>query len=265
MNIMKTLADQMIASQSFGFKSFQEAVATVEHQFRDKMLRITYDRLSMCIYSHNLTAKQFFTLKKNMNHWLLKHYSEDQKLRIEYGILFHYALLFPEFQNAQISKNLHPDFILSFGEQTIGVEVTRLEKDSDNIQTRILSENYKPGMTANEVFAKAFSKHGRKVREYEIFEINNEHVAIRHIESMLIIDDIFVKQIEVKIKKYNALAASFDKFILLCNAQTGITITSEDDARNMLDKVFEMYPDSRITIAVLFLNSNNVLCCVHSK
>jgi len=265
MSFLKGLAEQMIASQGFYYKSFYDAVATIEYQYRKKTLFVTYDKLSLSIYDHNLTAKQHFILGKNLSNWLLTHNSEDQKLRIEYSILFQYASLFPEYQHAEITKSLHPDFVVRFDDITIGVEVTRLEKSSDNIMTKIISEQNKPGMTANEILAKAFSKHGEKVREYEIFEIGDDVFAIQHVESLLITNDAFAQQIVNKLDKYEALARSFTKFILLCNAQKGITITSEFDARLLLNKVSEKRPDSKITIAILFLNSSNVLCCAHSN
>lgn len=213
MSILANLAEQMINSQSFEYNCFNDAATTIERPFRTKMLRITYDRLSLFIYNHNLTRKQYWLLGKSLEKWLDIHNSDAQKKRIEYGILFQYALLHPKFQQARVVKEEQPDFIVEFKGETIGIEVTRLEKESDNVMSKIISEHAKPGMKANEILAEAFKKHGNKVKEYEIIELENGVFAIHHIESMLISADMFVKQIEKKLEKYKLLHQGLINFL----------------------------------------------------
>jgi len=259
MSIISTLAEKMLESQSFEYQSINEAKATIEHAYRNKTLCITYDKLSLFIYSHNLTQRQYWILGQHLNKWFDTHNNEAQKMRIEYGILFQYALLHPEFQQANIIKELRPDFIVKLNGKNIGIEVTRLEKESDNIASKIISEHTKPGMKANEILAIAFRKHGSKVKEYEIIELEKDVFAIHHIESMLISANEFVGKIEKKILKYRGIARNFDEFIVLCNAQKGITITSESDAKNMIDEVLVRQPDVDMNIAVMYIASNGAL------
>jgi len=260
MSIISKLATQMITTQNFSFESFSKAVAAVKHPYRKKTLEITYDRLSLFIYSHNLTARQYHELGKKLSSWETSHNSEDQKKRIEYGILFQYALLHPEYQQAHILKSIRPDFVVELNGKTIGIEITRLEKESDNIMSKIISIHNKPGMKANEILAIAFNKHGEKTKEYEILELEEDVFAIHHIESMLISDDEFIDQIDRKIEKYKAMVPSYDKFILLCSAQKGITVTSESNAVNLINSVLEKNPGV-MNIAVLYLSAQNILHC----
>lgn len=262
MSIISDLANDMVKSQSFEFNSFQEAKATVEHVCRGKVLRITYDRLSLFIYSKNLSALQYWRLGRALRAWLTSHNNEDHKKRIEYGILFQYAALHPEYQSASITKSERPDFIVKLEGETIGIEVTRLEKESDSVMSKILEDIYKPGMKPNEVMDLAFKKHGYKAREYKVTEVQKDVLAIQHIDDMLISTEAFVDIIGKKINKYNDKASKFDKFLVLCNAQHGITITSENDANNLLNDTFENYSKPNMNIAVLFLNQNNTLECV---
>jgi hypothetical protein len=262
MNIIACLAERILESQSFEYNSFNDAIAIVEHPFRTKTLRIKYDRFSLNIYNHNLTSKQYWTLGKSLNKWLDSHNSEAQKKRIEYGILKQYALVHPEFLQARVEKAERPDFVLELDGQTIGIEVTRLERESDSIMTKIISEYNKPGMRANEILDIAFKKHGCKAKEYRLLEFEEGAIAIQHVDNMLISSDVFVDQIIRKIEKYRLLAPKFDKFIILCNAQKGITITSENDALNMINDILGKSPDFKVNIAIMYLTAGNELQCV---
>lgn len=261
MGIIENIADKMVENQSFKLISFNEARATIEQPFRTKTLSITYDRLSLCIYEHNLTRRQYRELGNSLRKWLESHNSEEKKARIEYGILFHYILLHPELGSAHISKEVRPDFIIEAEGKTIGIEVTRLEKESDNIMTHIISNYVKPGLKANEILAMAFKHHGYKAYEYELLEFDNNVVAIRHIERMLISTFEFVDMIGKKIEKYKTIAQNFDKFIILCNAQHGITITTEKDALNLIEDAIEKFSDHNMNIAILYYSSNRGLQC----
>ena len=262
MDIISSLADKMVKGQSFDFKSFNDAKETIVDIYEDKELYIIYDRLSLLIYSHNLTPHQFRMLDMPLKTWLKSHNNEDQKLRIEYGILLQYALLFPEYQHAQITKSLQPDFIVTLGGKTIGIEVTRLEKETDSVMSKILFDIYKPGMKPNEVMDLAFKKHGYKALEYEVTEAQKDVLAIQHIDNMLITNEAFVDIIGKKITKYRDKALEFDEFLILCNAQHGITITSASNANNLLNDTFKVYSKPNMNIAVLFLSQNNTLECV---
>lgn len=264
LNIICSLAKQMVDNQSFSFGSFQDAKAKVEHKYRNNSLYIEYDRLSLYIYHHNLTARQYHELGIQLSNLFSYRTIEDKKTRIEYLILFQYLKFHPEYMLAHIAKSLHPDFTLDLDGQTVGIEVTRLEKAADNIMSKIISKRNKPGMKANEVLAAAFKDHGEKIKEYEVFEIAENVLAIHHIESMLISNDEFVKRIGDKIEKYRNLAYSFDRFIILCNAQVGITITSEADATRMLLELNNMCSNIQMTIAVLYLDNNTLCLSEHS-
>jgi hypothetical protein len=259
MNAISVLADKMISSQSFDYESFDEAKAIAEVKEQNKSLFIEYDRLSLCVYAHNLSNVQYWRTGQYLNKWLKTHDNDNQKLRIEYGIFFHYALLRPEFLNAQIKKNLHPDFIARLNGKTIGIEVTRLEKECDNLATKILHDIYKPGMKPNEVLELAFKKHGFKAKKYQILECGNV-LGIQHIDDMLITRDAFVSMITRKIDKYETRADQFDTLIILCSAQHGITITSEEDASNLIRETIENRPSTKLKFAVLYCSQSSMAC-----
>lgn len=261
MSIISSLAEKMVEGQSFGFTSFDEAKETINQKCGDKELSITYDRLSLYIYSHNLTPIQFKMLEMPLRVWLEKHNNEEQKSRIEYATLFLYSQIHPELQGAKIVKTLHPDFVVNLDGVSIGIEVTQLEKQSDSVMSKIISDLYRPGMKPNEVLALAFKKHGFKAREYSIVELQQDVLAFQHTEDMQITNAEFVKMIGKKLVKYKNQASEFDKFIVLCKAQYGITITGERDADNLICDVIEEFPDPKMNIAVLYIGERSIFQC----
>lgn len=252
----------MVAGQSFCFTNFDDAKETINQKYGDQELSITYDRLSLYIYSHNLTPVQFKLLEMPLRVWLEKHNNEEQKSRIEYATLFLYSQIHPELLRAKIVKSLHPDFIVVLDGISIGIEVTQLEKQSDSVMSKIISDLYRPGMKPNEVLALAFKKHGFKARGYSIVELQQDVLAFQHIGNMQITNVEFVEMIGRKITKYREQASEFDKFIVLCNAQHGITITSETDADNLICDAIEKFPDLKMNIAVMYIGERNSLQCV---
>lgn len=261
MDIVSIFAQRMIESQSFSYMSFSEAKYTIELEEEDKKLFITYDRLSLHIYAHNLTPLQYRMLDEPLRAWLDSHSNEDNKKRIEYGILLQYAELHSAYHFAKITKCERPDFHIEMNGESIGIEVTRLEKESDNISSKILNDSYKKGMKANEVIRNAFKKHGYKALEYRVLELKDDAIAIQHIDNMLITNDRFVELIGKKIEKYRDTVRNFNRFIVLCNAQHGITITSDTDARNLIDDTIKTFAKPNMNIAVLFETQSNKLQC----
>lgn len=262
MDVIKNIAEQMLVSQSFEYNSFREAMATIEQEHGEEKLYVKYDRLSLCVYEHNLTSQQYWLLGEALDVWYSSSNSEMQKERIEYAILCQYATIHPEYLEAQVKKTDRPDFTVNLNDETIGIEITRLEKQCDNVMTRIISDCVKPGMTTSEIYAAAFKKHGYKANEYMYTDFGDDCFAIQHNDDMLISTDDLATQIETKIEKYRSIASGFDKFIVLCNAQLGIAITSRYDAQNLIDRVLQNYTNLKMSFAVIYLTADNVKECL---
>lgn len=237
--LLKSLAQKILKSQSFSFSTFAEAKKALYLKCSSEKIKYVYDRLSLCVYRHNLSGKDFSILSSALSTGFHERDSEQQKRRLEYGTLFHYYQFHKEFKNAEIAMNLHPDFVLTINNRNIGIEITELTTPKDKVLARIATENFGKGLRAQVIHKNATAKHGIKANYYEYMQVGDTVAVGIGSFDVNRKKELFAEQIFGKYKKYAEVSKQYDDFIILCNAQHGICITSRYDAEDVFNQVAE--------------------------
>lgn len=163
--MLDLIVDRIMENISFDYASFSEAVLTIGVDDTPE-IKLTFDRLSMRVYSHNLPDEDFSYVIKNLRRRYQEECSrEDLKARVEYNVLLDFLLLHQEYVEYKIAKETRPDFVLS-GDRRIGIEVTEFTTEVDKVLVAIANRNFGQDKTANEIHESARLKHGSKADRY---------------------------------------------------------------------------------------------------
>lgn len=145
---IELLSDEILSQHSLCFSTFEDAKATISTQ----KIEYCFDRISFCVYSHNLRPEDFSLLGKALTTKCEKKLNrENQKARLEYGALFHMMVLNGYCAGAKIVKETRPDFILENKHRKIGVEVTELTTPQDQVLYAISKQNFGKGKSIDEI------------------------------------------------------------------------------------------------------------------
>ena len=246
---LKKLADAVMAEHSFEYQTLAEAKKLVCVDG----LEYCFDALSLCGYHSNLSEDKLAEFKRMLWLYYEKNYDKEQKKqRKERDSLFRYLMTENcPYRNYKIEKHTHPDFILT-GEQKIGVEVTELTTQKDQVLLRILERNCGQGKSAEEIKAAAIKKHGEKAEEYFYKEVfGSACVGVG-------LDDLNCKKRELagkllhKAREYEKDKHLFDQFIVLGDAQSSfeIAITEEYDVEAIFELLKEK-PEAKNTAFII--------------
>lgn len=229
MDIIANLAEQIVNAQSFDFQTFQDAKMTLDIHG----MHYTFDRLSLCKYSHNLSPDEHAYLGKQITQLFeATHTREEQKTRVEYGTLFHLIVLQNLYSNYRITKETRPDFVLC-GSRKIGIEITEFTTERDSVMSRIAKENFGKGLSALDIKANA-KRHGAKANNYQYYDLNGT-VAIA--SGMYDASANHMKYADTIIQKFTKYKQDFhlyDEFIVLCNAQHSMCMSSRRDSASVV-------------------------------
>lgn len=261
---LQSIANELIASQSFDFPSFAEAKTELNFSIDGVSHQICYDRLSLHFYRYDLSIRDFFTLGKLLELWLQEHSNEDRKKREEYGILLRYTLCFPELAEAKIQKREQPDFVLTYpNEKTIGIEVTRFIRAMDNIVNQILRKYSDSKLSLPEIDRLIKKEHGQKASNIKVKRFVGNALWCYDQSGFLLSNKPFIETANKKLKKYHEIANDFDDFILLCDATQGINITTNWNADDLMQEIETLDSYSRnIRVVILYQGENNQLCAL---
>lgn len=263
MTEIEAMAKSIVASQSFEYKTFSEAKAVIYNS--DKSKNYVYDRLSLCMYKHSLDAGDYNSLGKEIRQLFNTRDSETKKARIEYAVLFHYAKLYPHLQTSVIEKKIRPDFIMTTGKEKCGIEVTELTTPHHKLLDRIASDNFGRGLTADEIKGQAKAKHGKKFSSYLYWQLENTAVIGSGEINVDAEKAIYVQEILKKYALYKSEMCHYDQFIILCNAQHSICVTSPDDADDIWNALKLNHFEHRFTVAILATTNSGALCCYNNS
>lgn len=255
-NVIIDLANQMINSQSFEYSSFMEA----KHTVYSGNANVSYDRLTLMVYSHNLDysgqGKLFALIREN---FVL--HKEEKKKRDELVSLFKYICLCKkELMPAKIEKCERPDFVLSINSEKIGVEVTELTTQIDQVIDRVARENFGKGKTRDEVQS-AVDKH-KKFSNAITVEAVGKSVALygpsfdgetRY--------SIFSDRIAEKIRKYENEIDKFSKFVLLCDGEFESFARDKTDTDRIMERLQYDPAIGHMTISFITSPDGNKLVC----
>lgn len=250
---IEDLAFQIKELQSFNYSTLKEAQKTVISQ----KYFYTFDALSMCSYEHNLSPTDFIYLGKALDVLCNGESGEWKKERYERAVLFHYLRMKDNpFCGYKITKQKRPDFVLE-GNLYVGVEVTKLTDETDEVLNRIIDSSAGTTFTPEQIKQAAIEKHGRKARDYSYMNIGDS-VGIGI--PVFNIDDRkkhFAEHLSEKYRKYMRDYSRFDRFYILADGQHGIEFTSKRDVDDVYRIAVQNTPEiTKMTVAILWMNGN---------
>lgn len=235
----------MLSQQSLCFSSFEEAKATISTQ----AVECRYDRISLHVYSHNLSPEEFSLLEKaiaikceeRLKEKRLK--KEDQKSRKEYGVLLHMMLLDECYERAKIIKKTQPDFVLENERGKIGVEVTEFTTQEDKVLYAISKDNFGQGKSIDAIKRDSVEKHGQKANAYRYTAEDGINIVIRPMFDTIAQQAQYADEILKKHTSYKASFSEYDRFIILCDGRYAACLSSKSDSENVLSLAKEKNAD----------------------
>lgn len=254
--LIDTLASEILQSHSFNFQTFAEAKHTIS--LDNRSIHYTYDRLSLTVYSHSLTKDEYSYLGRKLRNDYAELFSrEDEKQRKEYGVLLSFVSLNNNFADFSIQKEVRPDFVLS-GHQRIGIEVTEFTTQTDSVMATICNQNFGKGLSAEAIENNAVRKHGQKAKNYYFHNIEGTVAIGAGLQDINHNKAIYAEEIITKYNKYKSEFDKFDEFIILCDARMTLGVTSQWDAKDVVDIAKEKCELQNCTICILYFDT---LCC----
>lgn len=175
--------------------------------------------------------------------------------------LFFYAFMTKWLFDARIQKSERPDFIITTKDgKRIGLEVTRFTTEGSSIISKVLQKYADSGLSLAEINQKARRWHGRKAESLRFGKFD-DGVLWGYDQSDYLIDDApFIDIVSGKIKKYGDIVSRFDKFIILCDAQDGITYLNKTDVENLFLAIEQASNPHSVTLSVLYKDDSG---CLH--
>ena len=254
--LIDTLAAEILQNHSFNFQTFAEAEHTIS--LGNGTIHYTYDRLSLTVYSHSLTKDEYSYLGRKLRTDYTKLFSkEDEKQRKEYGVLQLFVSLNNNFADFSIQKEVRPDFVLS-GHQRIGIEVTEFTTQTDSVMATICNQNFGKGLSAKTIENNAVKKHGQKAKNYYFHDIKGTVAIGAGLQDINHNKAIYVEEIITKYEKYKSEFSKYDEFIILCDARMTLGVTSQWDAKDVVDMAKEKCELQNCTLCILYFDN---LCC----
>ena len=254
--LIDALAAEILQSHSFNFQTFEEAKHTIS--IGNDSIQYTYDRLSLTVYSHSLTKDEHSYLVRKLRTDYTKLFSrEDEKRRKEYGVLLSFISLNDNLAEFLIQKEVRPDFVLS-GDQCIGIEVTEFTTQTDSVMATICNQNFGKGLSAEAIENNAVRKHGQKAKNYYFHDIEGTVAIGAGLQDINHNKAIYAEEVITKYKKYKSEFGKYDEFIILCDARMTLGVTSQRDAKDVVDIAKEKCELQNCTICILYFDT---LCC----
>jgi hypothetical protein len=252
--ILDCVVDSIMSNLNFEYTNFQEAALTITVNAVPE-IRLSFDRLSMRIYSHNLEDDDLSYVIRNLRRRYQEERSrEELKARAEYNVLLDFSLLHQEYTAYKTAKETRPDFVLT-GDSKIGIEVTEFTTEVDSVLAAIANRNFGQDKTANEIHESARLRHGSKADRYSYRMIAGSASIGAPLTDVRASKCLYADEIIKKYNKYCGVFSDYDEFIVLCDARYSISVTELWDS----EEVIEMAKDKcsslcGFTVAILRLN-----------
>lgn len=248
---IKELAREALLLHSFNYKSLDEAKKTVT--VGD--LFYSFDALSLCKYDHNLTPNEYQDLGKCFTNYYNTVSSEQNKERLERGILFQYLWgVGNPYRNYIIVKKHRPDFEL-IGDFRVGIEVTQLTTEIEKVVDRIAKDQFGQGKSAEEIRNNAIEKHGHKAENLTYDNFGKTQAIGVPVFNITDHKDLFVEQIKKKFDKYYDEIANFDSFCILADGQRAVALTSQYDVNDVYERLKRREPRiGQVKVAILWFD-----------
>lgn len=254
--ILDKIADIILSEHNFNYSNFDEAKSTIS--IPDSQIEITYDRLTLYFYSHNLSTDGNLYIQNQIGkHLSDPKYKEHLKTMNEYYSLFWLLSSNLQFNNYSIKKQTRPDFVLT-GTNKIGIEVTQLTTAEDCLFRRICNDNLGKYKTSEEIHQNALRVHGKKANNYIYRDKYGQPSLARAPHNLSKNTDYYINEILKKYHKYSKMFSEFDEFIILGDARSSFTITSKRDIDYLVTSIQESSPEvTGFTLSIIYNNNGN--------
>lgn len=250
------LANMISSQQSFDYETFEKAKATQ----KAGRLNCEFDRMTLYIYSHNLTADEYELLKSLLRAKLSELNRENQKKISEYDALLAYLQYKTDYIGSAIQKCVQPDFCLSNGIVNVGIEITQFTTEQESVQMAIARQNFGRGKRAKEIQENARKMHGTKANEYKYFDIDGTAIIQSGLFDCSSRKYKYADEIKKKYDIYNGQFDKFNHFILLCDGRLATCLSYKKDSDDIIKIVKEKMPhNTGFNVAILRRDSNYTL------
>lgn len=160
-----------------------------------------------------------------------------------------------------IQKKVRPDFELVHKNGLIeGIEITRLTSSDQQVINSIIRENHGTTDNAGIVRRKALDRHGKKADKYSYYKIDDRLAVGSGIIDVIQNKREYAERICQKYSKYCNDMEKYDRFTILCDARWGIEITSDEDAKDVIDMIALHTFSHAFEVAILYYDDNQMQC-----
>ena len=234
MENIEIIANRIVELQSFDYHSFPNA----KHSLTIDNIDIVFDRITLFIYSHNLSRPSSSNLRNHIDR-ILDYImtTEEKKLRREYLVLLDYLWKSQLWEVANFKKARHPDFILQFCDSNdiIGLEVTEFKTKAIGELFNISNANFGKGKTIEQIKETASKRFKKSADKFIYSEIDGLAYVSTDLIDTVENQKHYAETISKKYEKYKDSLDQFDQFILVCDARLTSSLSCVSDAHQVLE------------------------------
>lgn len=258
--LIKQLAEEVVNSQSFNYKTFAEAKdkASVSDYW------CAYDKMTLLIFKHNFPSDLRKCFFENIETLLLDKLSkEEKKRRNELVSLYFFIKNNDKYSDYEITKCEKPDFVLIKNNKKVGIEVTELIMPEDKLVNVIMDDYSDSSYSTQEIKSRIQRKHGKKVKDFSVYSLSGKVAVSGPIKNVDTNKNRFVEKAIEKYNKYKNDISSFDEFIILCDERgVVIEIIDDNDITDLIEGIKSKNIIKNVTISFLYLKNydSNVYC-----
>ncbi len=257
---IKQLAKQLVNSQSFGYKTFEEAKGKIS--VSDYWC--IYDKMTLLIYEHNIPSYLRKDFCENFKTSLFNKLSkEEKKQRKELVSLYHFIERNEKYKKYEIEKCKRPDFVLKKNDKKVGIEVTELIMPDDKLVNAIMDDYTGTSRSTEEIKSEIQRKHGKKVEQFSVYNLFGTMAVSGPVKNVGVNKDRFVYKVVEKYNKYKNDIADYDEFIILCDERgVVVEITDDSDIEDIIESIKDLGIIKGVTISFIYTKNydNNVYC-----
>ena len=213
------LVDEILRQQNFGYQNFQEAKKTFI--VCEKLnIEVTIDLLSLHFYSSTLeNDEESYVRAKLREKYQLVRTREDWKALEEYYSLRQFMCVHTQLLPFAITKETRPDFVLTDGNNKVGIEITNFTTKVDSILAQIGNDFLTLAETECELLGMAYRKFRDNAFEYSYGKTAGRVSVNRPLHDMRENRKHYAAEVISKYKKYYKEFAAYDVFVVLCDAR----------------------------------------------
>lgn len=251
---LSQIINEIIRSQSFEYDSFVTAKSTI--QVNDYYME--YDRQTLLVYRHNFEKDDYKIFSKYIrDYFFSKKISHDGfQLRRELVELYYYLDCIDCVNKVTYKKQTHPDFILNYENRKVGIEITELCTQDDNVVNSIMRDISGKNMSEDEIKSLINTRYKHFANVIDVLELMGTNVVSGSVKNITSIKKDFANNIYKKYDKYKNMTGNFDDFIVLCDARFGIEITSKNDVLDIYDEL-KQYDMKNFCIDVMYIDNDD--------